>query len=89
MACGIMDPLKRNSVRTTVDIPAPLYRKLRERAVAKDSSIRQLVVAAIRAILSPQEKPQPLARTEFPIIFSKGPKVDVSNEQIYEHAEFP
>lgn len=81
--------MKRHSVRTTVDIPASLYRKLREHAVSKDSSIRQLVLAGIRAILSPPERQPKSAWTKFPIIISQGPKVDVSNEQIYEHAEFP
>lgn len=80
--------MKRPSVRTTVDIPTPLYRKLREHAASRDSSIRQLVLAGIRAILSPPQQ-QKSARTKFPIIISQGPKVDVGNEQIYDHAEFP
>lgn len=30
-----------------------------------------------------------LRRVEFPLIKSKGPKVSLSNEQVYEHVEFP
>ena len=80
--------MKEESVRTTVDIPAPLYRKLKEQAAAKGSSIRELVLAGVRIVLLKGERLRP-KRVQFPLIASKGPKVDVNNEQIYEHVEFP
>jgi hypothetical protein len=71
-----------------VDIPAPLYRKLKEQAAARGGSIRELVLAGVRSILLQGQRPRP-RRVQFPLIVSEGPKVDVSNEQIYEHVEFP
>jgi hypothetical protein len=75
-------------VRTTVDIPAPLYRKLKEQAAAKGHSVRELVLAGIRSIILQGQRPRP-KRVQFPLIVSEGPKVDLSSEQIYEHVEFP
>jgi hypothetical protein len=80
--------MKEESVRTTVDIPAPLYRKLKERAAAKGSSIRDLVVAGVKSVLLQDQRPRP-GRVQFPLIVSKGPKVNLTNEHIYEHIEFP
>ena len=80
--------MKRDSVRTTVDIPGPLYRKLKEQAASKGSSMQELVVAGIRVILLNGQRPQP-RKVQFPLIKSKGPKVNLTNEQIYERVEFP
>ena len=80
--------MKQDSVRTTVDIPAPLYRKLREQAAARGHSIRQLVLAGVRSVLLQGQRPRP-KRVRFPLIVSEGPKVELTNEQIYERVEFP
>jgi hypothetical protein len=84
----IIGVMKNESVRTTVDIPAPLYRKLKEEAGARGYSVRELVLAGVRTILLRGRRPRP-RNVRFPLIVSKGPKVDVTNEQIYEHVEFP
>jgi hypothetical protein len=80
--------MKQECVRTTVDIPAPLYRKLKEQAAARGHSIRELVLAGVRSVLLQGHRPRP-KRVQFPLIVSEGPRVDVSSEQIYEHVEFP
>ena len=80
--------MKRDSIRTTVDIPAPLYRKLKEQAAAKGHSVRELVLAGVKTVLLQGQRP-PAKRVQFPLIHSDGPKVRLSNEQIYEHVEFP
>jgi hypothetical protein len=80
--------MKQESVRTTVDIPAPLYRKLKERAAAGGHSVRELVLAGVKTVLLEGQRPR-ARRVQFPLIVSKGPKVNVTNEQIYEHVEFP
>ncbi len=54
--------MKPEKVRTTVDVPKPLRRKLKQPAHR---------------------------RVQFPLIRSEGRKVPLSNEQIYEHVEFP
>jgi hypothetical protein len=80
--------VKQQSIRTTVDIPGPLYRKLKEQAASRGHSIRQLVLAGVRTVLLEGQRPRP-KRVQFPLIVSKGPKVDVTSERIYEHVEFP
>jgi hypothetical protein len=80
--------MKQECVRTTVDIPAPLYRKLKEQAAARGHSIRELVLAGVRGVLLQGQRLRP-KRVQSPIIVSEGLKVDLSNEQIYEHVEFP
>ncbi len=80
--------MKEESVRTTVDIPAHLYRKLKEQAAAKGSSVRELVLAGVKSVLLQGQRPRP-RRVRFPLIVSEGPKVNVTSERIYEHVEFP
>jgi hypothetical protein len=80
--------MKQESIRTTVDIPVPLYRKLKEQAAGTGSSIRELVLLGVRRVVLQAQRPRP-KRVEFPLIISKGPQVDLTNEQIYEHVEFP
>ncbi len=80
--------MKQASVRTTVDIPEPLYRKLKEQAAAQGNSVRELLLAGVRNVLLRSHRPRP-KRVRFPLIDSKGPKVTLTNQQIYEHVEFP
>jgi hypothetical protein len=80
--------MKEQAVRTTVDIPASLYRKLKDQAAAQGRSIRELILLGVRVTLVQGKRPRS-RRVRFPLIVSKGPKVDLTNEQIYEHLEFP
>jgi hypothetical protein len=80
--------MKPEAVRTTVDIPAPLYRRLKEQAAAQGRSVRELILAGVRATLLDGRR-QKAKRVRFPLIVSKGPKVELTNDQIYERIEFP
>jgi hypothetical protein len=80
--------MKDESVRTTIDIPASLYRRLKEQAAARGSSVRALVLAGVKGVLLQGQRPR-RKRVHFPLIVSDGPKVDLTNQQIYEHVEFP
>jgi len=80
--------MKQEVVRTTVDIPASLYRKLKEQAAAQGRSVRELILAGARSSLVEGTRPRP-RRVRFPLIVSKGLKVDLTNEHIYEYVEFP
>src|SRR5205809_3970186 len=79
--------MKEQAIRTTVDIPASLYRKLKEQAAAQGRSIRELILLGVRVTLIEGKRPRS-KRVKFPLIASDGPKVDLTNEQIYEHLEF-
>ena len=78
--------MRPDSVRTTVDIPTHLYRKLKAQPAASSCSVRELVVAGIRSALVQGQRPK---RVQFPLVVSNGAKVDLTNEQMYEHVEFP
>ena len=80
--------MKQDSVRTTVDIPAPLYRQLKAQAAASGKSVRELIVLGAQKVLIEGQRPRP-RRVQFPLIVSDGPKIDLTNEQIYELIEFP
>jgi plasmid stability protein len=80
--------MKQDCIRTTVDIPAPLYRKLKAQAAANGRSVRELVLAGVQSVLLQARRPH-RKRVQFPLIASSGPQIDLTNEQIYEHVEFP
>jgi len=80
--------MKEQAVRTTVDIPVSLYRKLKQQAAAQGRSMRELILAGVRSALLRGSRPRP-KRVSFPLIVSKGQKVELTNEQIYERIEFP
>jgi hypothetical protein len=56
--------------------------------MAKGIYLRKLVLICIRAIL-PNTTRRQSKKVKFPLIKSKDPKVNMTNEQIYEHVEFP
>jgi hypothetical protein len=80
--------MNRDRIRTTVDIPAALYGKLKSQAAARGGSVRSLILAGIKAVVLKEQRPS-RRRVRFPLLTSKGPKVEITNERIYEHVEFP
>jgi hypothetical protein len=88
MATCDTGPMKQHSIRTTVDIPAPLYRELKEQAAASGHSVRAPVLAGVKSVLQDRKR-QRTKRVQFPLIVSKGPNVKLTNRQIYEYVEFP
>ena len=73
----------KGSVRITVDILKRLYRQ----AAAGGHSIRKLVLAGVRIALIEDRRLR--SEVRFPLIVSEGPKVDLTNDQVFEHIEFP
>ncbi len=80
--------MPRDMIRTTVDIPAPVYRRLKEQAARRGCSVRELIMSGAEQILLRPQRPA-RKRVRFPLIESKGPKVDLTNERVYELVEFP
>ena len=64
--------MKEQAVRTTVDIPASLQRKLKEQAAAQGRSIRELILLGVRVTLVQGKRPRS-RRIRFPLIVS-GPE---------------
>ena len=77
-----------DSIRTTIDIPAPVYRKLKEQAARRGCSVRDLLLTGAERVLLDPQRPR-RKQVRFPLIDSKGPKVTLTNERLYELIEFP
>ena len=83
--------MKSETVRTSVDIPRELHRRLREAAAKRGCSARQLVLRSIERAVEESET-QRLKRRfdpDPPLIPATGKPFDPTNEQIYELIEFP
>lgn len=84
--------MEKHTVRTSLDIPVALHRRLHEAACRQGCSARQIILRSIeRAIeeLAPGRPPRRLS-LEQPIIAARGRKpFDLTNEQIYDLIEFP
>jgi hypothetical protein len=84
--------MKPQGVRTSIDLPRDLHRRLREAAARKGCSARQLILASIERAVEEAEPPRPKRRLDFdkPIVPSQGRKpFDFTNEQLYDLLEFP
>lgn len=83
--------VKPKSVRTSLDLPHDLHRKLHEAAARRGCSARQLILAAIEQAVAQSEPVRPKRRLSLdrPIVSSRGRPFDLTNEQIYDLIEFP
>ena len=83
--------MKPGSVRTSIDLPRDIHRRLREAAARKGCSARQLILASIERIVEQVEPARPRRRLSLdpPLIPPAGRRIDLTNEQIYELIDFP
>jgi len=79
-------------MRTTVDIPDSLHRRLKRRAANEHVPVRDLIIRGIEYVLKePARKQEKRARrVKLPIIPSKEPGTFyLDNEMIYGGIDFP
>jgi len=83
--------MKPGSVRTSIDLPRDLHRRLHEAAARKGRSARQLILAAIERVIEQNEPSRPRRRLSLdpPLIPPAGRRIDLTNEQIYDLIDFP
>jgi hypothetical protein len=75
-------------MRTTVDIPDPLYLALKKKAAHEGHSIKELVLRAVELELRSQ--PGKRRRRRPPVIDSDRPgSLELDNAKIYEIIPFP
>ena len=75
-------------MRTTVDIPDGIYRRLKSRAAREGSSARALILKGVKEVLK-SERPRAGAPVSLPIVRSRRPgTVALDNAAIYDIA-FP
>jgi hypothetical protein len=76
-------------MRTTVDIPDPVYRRLKSRAASEGSSTKELILRGVGQVLK-QGRRKARKKIRLPIIKSKAPgTLDLDNERIFEIIPFP
>ncbi len=83
--------MESKTLRTGIDLPRELHRKLHEAAARKGCSARQLILESIEHAVSsstPRRQKRRLS-LETPIVPSTGKPFDLTNEQIYALIELP
>lgn len=73
--------MKRETVRTSLDIPAPLHRQLHEAAMRRGCSVRQLILWSIERLVA-EEPPHPGNRVRLPLVPASGRQIrPVTNDE--------
>ncbi len=75
-------------MRTTVDIPDPLYRELKGKAASEGRSVKELILRGVeRELKHPRARS---SRVTLPIVRSKRPgSTKLDNAKIFEIIPFP
>jgi hypothetical protein len=83
--------MEQKAIRTSVDLPRDLHRRLHEAAARKGCSARKLILAGIERAVDETNPVRPKRRLSLdePLIPPAGRKLDMTNEEIYELIEFP
>lgn len=75
-------------MRTTVDLPTPLFRRAKARAAARGETLRTLLTRAVEAevgAVSPSKWHDSTGRVKLPLIGTPGgPKVNLTNADLEE-----
>jgi hypothetical protein len=83
--------MAEKTIRTSLDIPVTLHRRLHEAAARRGSSARQIILRSIETAVLEAEPQRPKRRLNLdkPIVASTGRPFALTNEQIYDLVEFP
>jgi hypothetical protein len=72
-----------------VDIPDPLYRRLKSRAARERRSVKELILRSVEGELEPRRK-KSKRKISLPLIRSKRPgTIRLDNAKIFEIIPFP
>ncbi len=76
-------------MRTTIDIPDPIYRQLKAKAASEGRSVRSLILRGATGTLRSSPR-RPRRRVRLPVVRSKRPgTLELDNAKIYETISFP
>ena len=76
-------------MRTTVDIPDPVYRRLKTRAASEGRSAKELILRGVEQVLKGNGR-KSRRRVKLPIVRSRRPgTMQLDNAKIYEVISFP
>jgi hypothetical protein len=76
-------------MRTTVDIPDAIYRRLKARAAAEGKTAKALILEGVEQVFKGQSQPA-RKKLKLPLIPSKRPgSMHLDNARIYDIISFP
>jgi plasmid stability protein len=76
-------------VRTTIDIPDAMYRRLKARAAKEGRPAKALILQGVEQILTPERSPA-AREVRLPLVRSKRPgTLRLDNARIYDVISFP
>ncbi len=83
--------MKSNAIRTSLDLPRDLHRRVHEAAARKGCSARKLILAGIERAVEETKVSRPIRRLSLdqPLIRPAGRRIRITNEQAYELIELP
>jgi hypothetical protein len=84
--------VKVKPIRTSVDIPLDLHRRLREVAARRGCSARQIILSAIKHEVDGPVSDRPKRRLDLTkgLVPPRGRRIDITtNAQLYDLIEFP
>ena len=72
----------KHTVRTSLDIPEDLHRRIHEAAKRRGCSARALILSSIEREVAFDSRPK--SRVQAPLILGKGEPVNPSHDEIYD-----
>ena len=83
--------MKPATVRTSIDLPRDLHRRLHEAAARKGCSARKLILEGVERAVEESKSSRPKRRLSLdpPLIRPAGRRIAVTNEEAYELIELP
>jgi hypothetical protein len=83
--------MEQTAIRTSIDLPRDLHRRLHEAAARKGCSARKLILVGIERAVEETKPTRPKRRLSLntPLIPSAGRNLGMTNEEIYDLIEFP
>lgn len=83
--------MKSNAIRTSIDLPRDLHRRVHEAAARKGCSARKLILAGIERAVEETKASRPSRRLSLdpPLIRPAGRRICITNEEAYELIELP
>lgn len=83
--------MKSNAIRTSIDLPRDLHRRIHEAAARKGCSARKLILAGIEHAVEEAKVSRPKRRLSLnqPLIPPAGRRIRVTDEEAYELIELP
>ncbi len=75
-------------MRTTIDIPDTMYRKLKSEAALEGRSVKELILS--RVANPPKRDTKKRKKIKFPLLTSKRPgSLKLGKDGVYEYIPFP